>query len=168
MSNSPNRSFEIIKRADLVRLSTLAHDCLADMLARNDTGDFYSLENYLIACLCQGAARHYVHRDRGVQDFDVVFFFQTNRKWKFPPRWKGTSDFGKSRFGRNLDDGPAFEGRRVDILARDIAVPDGMNAEQAVCNYLRAGRTRSAREWAERPLVALAPESILGKVIWDQ
>lgn len=167
MSNSRNRSFEAIRQADLVRLSELARECIADMLARKPTGRYYSLDKLLMACLCQGAAQHYVHRDRGVQDFDVVYFFKTNTAWQFPPRWRGTCDFGVSRFGTNPDDGPTFKGRRIDVLGRDIAVSKGMSAEDAIVAYLREGRTRSAKEWSKRPLVAFEPHDMLGQVVWD-
>jgi hypothetical protein len=62
---------------DLSRLFDLARGCLDDMLARNKTGKFRSSDHGLMACLCQGAAQHFVHGDRGVSDWDVVFFFPT-------------------------------------------------------------------------------------------
>jgi hypothetical protein len=166
MSNSPNRSFEKIENADLSRLIVLAKRCLNEMLARKPTGKFYSSDDALMACLCQGAARHFVHGDHGVQDWDVVFFFRTNPRWEFPPRWRGKCDFGPSRFGSNPDDGPRYSGRRIDVLGRDIPVPRGISAEQAVVNYLRDGGTKSARAWAKRPLIALMPDDMIGRVIW--
>ena len=166
MSNSPHRSFEKIEKADLSRLFNLARECLDDMLARNKTGKFYSSDRALMACLCQGAAQHSVHGDRGVNDFDVVFFFPTNPHWKFPPRWRGTRDFGPSRFGSNPDE-PGYSGRRVDVLGRDIPVLTGNSAEETVVAYLREGRTASAHEWAKRPLIALTPGDMLGRVTWD-
>jgi hypothetical protein len=167
MSKSPNRSFEKIETADLSRLIVLARECLDEMLARTKTGQFYSSDRALMACLCQGAARHFVHGDHGVHDWDVVFFFRTNPHWKFLPRWRGKRDFGPSRFGANPDDGPNYSGRRIDVMGRDIPVSNGMSAKQAIITYLREGRTDSARQWAKRPLIALTPDDMLGRVIWD-
>jgi hypothetical protein len=167
LSNSPDRSFEKIKKADLARLITVAAtDCLESMLARSATGRFYSSDRVLMACLCQGAARHFVHGDCGVQDFDVVFFFATNPKWKFPPRWRGTRHFGKSRFGRNVDDGSRYLGRRIDIFGRDIPVADKKSPKDAIVAYLKARRTATAKFWSLRPVVALTPAKMLGQVIW--
>jgi hypothetical protein len=137
------------------------------VLARTDTGQFYSSDRVLMACLCQGAAQHFVHGNHGVQDFDVVFFFATNPKWNYPPRWRGTRDFGKSRFGRNADDGSRYLGRRVDILGRDIPVAGKMSPKGAIVAYLRARRTATAKFWSLRPVVALTPAKMLGQVIWE-
>ena len=52
-------------------------------------------------------------------------------------------------------------------MCRDIVVPIGSSAEQAVVKYLREGRTKSAREWAKRPVIALAPDDLFGRVIWE-
>jgi hypothetical protein len=167
MGTSQNRSYEKIEKADLTRLIGLAKKCLDEMLARTTTGRFYSSNDALMACLCQGAARHFVHGDRGVNDWDVVFFFRTNPDWKFPPRWKGNCDFGPSRFGTNPDHGPRYSGRRIDVLGRDIPVSGGISAEQAIVTYLQKSGTVSAREWAKRPLIALTSQEMLGQLIWD-
>ena len=166
MSKSPHRSFKKIRKADLARLERLAKQCLDEMLGRTKTGRYYSSDHMLMACLCQGAAQHFVYGDRGVCDWDVVFFFRTNPRWKFPPRWRGTADFGPSRFGRNPDDDPKYSGRRIDVMGRDIAVPKGNNAKSAIIGYVRERRTASARYWAKRPLIVLSPRKMLGQVIW--
>ena len=103
-------SFAKITKTDLARLAALATECLDDMLARTKTGKFYSADSVLMGCLCQGAARHYLHGDRGVNDFDVVFFFQTNPAKRFPYRWKGKRDFGRSKFGVNPTDARKYVG----------------------------------------------------------
>jgi hypothetical protein len=166
MSKSPHRSFEKIEKTDLARLIDLASERLKEMLVSNKTGQFYSYDRALMGCLCQGAARHFVHRDHGVHDWDVVFFFRTNSSWKFPPRWIGNRDFGPSRFGANPDDGPEYSGRRIDVMGRDIPAPNGISAKQAIITYLQAGHTKSARQWAKRPLIALTPVDMLGRDIW--
>ena len=52
-------------------------------------------------------------------------------------------------------------------MGRDILIPNGISAEQAIITYIREGRTDSARQWAKRPLIALTPDDMLGRVIWD-
>ncbi len=167
LSSSPSRSYEKIAKSDLSRLAHLSKQCIDEMLGRTKTGRFYFSDQALMACLCQGAAQHYVHGDHGVQDWDVVFFFQTNPLWKFPPRWRGVKDFGPSRFGKNPDDGLTYSGRRIDVLGRDIPVAKGSSPVQTVTAYLREYRTTSARLWAKRPLVVLSPKKMLGRIIWD-
>lgn len=167
MSNSANRSYEIIDLDDLLRVFRIARSCLVDMLARSKTGQFYSANDILLACLSQGAAQHFVFHDRGVQDWDVLFFLRRNPLYKFPPRWRGKRDFGSSRFGRNPDDGPQFSGRRVDVMGRDIPLSIGQTPEQAVTAYLRKAQTHSARLWAKRPLIKLADDDSLGQIIWN-
>jgi hypothetical protein len=163
---SKSYSFEKIEKADLSRLIDLARECLDEMLARTKTGQFYSADRALMACLCQGAARHFVYGDHGVHDWDVVFFFRTNPHWKFLPRWRGKRDFGPSRFGANPCAGPNYSGRRIDVMGRDIPVSNGMSAEEAIVAYLKKGGTVSAQEWAKRPLIALTPEDMIGRKIW--
>lgn len=165
MSNSPHRSFKKIGQADLAHLAARAKECLDDMLARNETGKFYSSNNALMACLCQGAARHFLHGDRGIHDWDVVFFFRTNPRWKFPPRWIGLADFGPSKFGINPTE-PQYYGRRIDVMGRDIPTSDKQSARESVVAYLQAGRAKSARCWPKNPMIALGPGDMLGNVIW--
>lgn len=167
MSNSPNRSFEQIDEDDLRRIGHLAEEAMMKFLTKNETGKHYAPQRFIMACLCQGAAKHFVHRDRGVQDFDVVYFYRRNPAWKFPPRWCGNADFGRSKFGRNPDDGEKYEGRRIDVLARDIKQGSCETPEHAVRRYLTEAKTHSARLWAQRPLVGLSPNSVFASVIWN-
>jgi hypothetical protein len=166
MSDSPHRSFEKINKADLAHLVARAKERLDDMLAQNETGRFYSSDSALMACLCQGAARHFVHGDRGVHDWDVVFFFRPNPRWKFPPRWKGLADFGPSRFGTNPCE-PQYSGRRIDVMGRDIPASHKQSAQESIAAYLQEGRAKSTRCWAKSPMIALSPGDMLGHVIWE-
>ena len=121
MSTSPHRSFERITRDDLVRLVELALQDFEQLYARSEYSRPYKARLRLI-CLCQGSARHFLHGDRGVQDFDMWGFFEEIPRHPFPYRRRGTRDFGPSKFGRNPDDGPEFVGRRVDVIGRSIPI----------------------------------------------
>jgi hypothetical protein len=39
-------------------------------------------------------------------NFDVWSFYAQYDDWPFPPRWRGTRDFGPSKFGRYPGDPP--------------------------------------------------------------
>lgn len=166
MSNSPHRSFEKITRDDLARLAQIARTDFADLCRRQDYSRPYE-DRLRLICLCQGAARHYVHGDRGVQDFDLWGFFEAIPGHKFPPRRRGTYDFGPSKFGRNPDDGARFKGRRVDVIGRSISMAKHETPIESVRRYLSEKRTLSARLLAERPVVALWPEYHFEQIIWE-
>jgi hypothetical protein len=165
MSKSPHRSFARITRTDLARLAQLAHDDLVDLWRRQKYSRRYAGRLRLI-CLCQGAARHYVHHDHGVQDFDLWGFFQEVRGHPFPYRRRGEHDFGPSKFGRNPDNGDEFEGRRVDVIGRSIRIPKNKTPIEAVQDYLGEARTKSASLLAERPVIVVWPVKKLGRIIW--
>jgi len=174
MSKSPHRSFAQITRADLKRLARLGLEALDDRFRRRAYSRAYA--NRLLAlCLCQGAARHYVERDRrtdanqiwgGVQDFDVWAFFCEIPDQPFPYRGRvGTKDFGSSKFGRNPDDDPRFLGRRIDVMGRSIGARRSESRMAAIQRYLQEGQTATARELAQRPVVVLWPDSLCGTAI---
>jgi hypothetical protein len=160
MSNSPHRSFTRITRNDLAQLAKIAVRDFADLCQRQRHSRRYA-DRLRLICLCQGAARHYVHYDRGVQDFDLWGFFEEIRGHPFPYRRRGKHDFGPSKFGCNPDDGEKFKGRRVDVIGRSIEIPKNETAIEAVQRYLREARTKSAALLAERQLSSCGPASIL-------
>jgi hypothetical protein len=158
------RSFERITIADLSHLAELGMNDFAGLFERSPYSRPYR-DRLILMCLCQGAARHYVHRDRGVNDFDVWGFFRRLPGRPFPYRRRGTQDFGPSRFGRNIESG--FGGRRVDVIGRSIEVGRSESAIHAVQRYLDEGRTDSAHLLSLRPAIALWPAENLGRVIWE-
>jgi hypothetical protein len=166
MSNSPHRSFARITPNDLARLAQIAFDDFADLCRRQKYSSRYA-DRLRLICLCQGAARDYVHHDRGVQDFDLWGFFEEVRSHPFPYRRRGEHDFGPSKFGRNPDDGDKFKGRRVDVIGRSITMPKNQTPIEAVQHYLHEARTKSASLLAERPVIVVWPHKYCGKVIWD-
>jgi hypothetical protein len=118
--------------------------------------------------LCQGAALHYLDARNGVKDFDVWSFYAERDDGPFPYRWRGTADYGPSKFGRYPDDPPSFTGRRVDFLGRSLYA--SLDAEPAAVlgDYLSAARTRSAKELAAKAVVLISPEQLAGKVVWPE
>jgi hypothetical protein len=83
-----------IELADLRRLAELAADAEAELFGRNRQGSGRYAARLLGRALCQGAAVHYVDGRNGVKDFDVWSFYAELDGWPFPPRWRGTRDFG--------------------------------------------------------------------------
>lgn len=167
MSTSPHRSFEKITQDDLARLASIARVDFAELFQRQEYSRPYE-DRLRLLCLCQGAARHYVHGDRGVQDFDLWGFFEAIPAHEFPPRRRGMRDFGPSKFGRNPDDGDSFKGRRVDVIGRSISMAKNETPIESVVRYLREKRTNSARLLAERPVIVVWPENYFGQIIWDE
>jgi hypothetical protein len=167
VSNSPHRSFARITPNDLARLAQIAFDDLADLCGRQKYSRRYA-DRLRLICLCQGAARHYVHGDRGVWDFDLWGFFEEVRGYSFPYRRRGEHDFGPSKFGRDPDDGDAFKGRKVDVIGRSIRMSKNETPIEAVQRYLCEARTKSASLLAERPVVVVWPVKYRGRIIWGR
>jgi hypothetical protein len=165
VSNSPHRSFARITRSDLARLAKIALDDFADLCQRQKFAGRYA-DRLRLICLCQGAARHYVHHDRGVWDFDLWGFFEEVRGHPFPYRRRGEHDFGPSKFGRDPN-GDAFKGRKVDVIGRSIRIPKNKAPIEAVQDYLGEAGTKSAIRLAERPVVVVWPVKYRGRIIWD-
>lgn len=165
-SSISERSFEPLMVADLHRLSALALSDLHDLYARRpETGELYS-DRLLMICLCQGGAEHFVRQRRGIKDLDVWAFFSANPARPFPYRRRGVQDFGPSPLGRHPND-IGFQGRRVDIIGRSIKRDPNQSAAESVREWLRQGRTDSAKLIAQRPAIVVYPEGDRGRVIWD-
>jgi hypothetical protein len=160
-------SLERITTADLQRLATLALDYFDDLFKRRPHVSGRFRGRLLMLALCQGAALHSVDGLHGVKDFDVWGFFRALPDASFPYRGAhGRRDFGSSRFGRHPDT-DRYEGRRVDILGRSIDVRQGEDAVEAVRRWLANGPRRSSAWYlAQRPVIAIYPEPMLGQRIW--
>lgn len=117
----PDRSLKRIEIADLLRLAALASDAEAELFRRNPQGSGRCARRLLGRALCQGAALHCVNGSNGVKDFDVWSFYAQYDEWPFPPRWRGTRDFGPSKFGRYPGDPPRYTGGRADRSSRALA-----------------------------------------------
>jgi hypothetical protein len=148
----------------LQRLAALAAD--AELFKRNPRGSGRYGGRLLGRALCQGAALHYVNGKNGVKDFDVWSFYAQYDDWPFPARWRGTRDFGLSKFSRYPGDPPHYAGRRVDLLERSLPAAPGTDPAQAIHDYLAAGRTSSARALAAKAVVLVDPMDRVGEIVW--
>jgi hypothetical protein len=161
-----DRSPARIGRADLLRLAALAADAEADLFKRKPQGSGRYAGRLLGRALCQGAALHYVNKRNGVKDFDVWSFYAQYDDWPFPARWRGTRDFGSSRFGRYPGDPPRYSGRRVDLLGRSLPAEPGADPADVLRRYLAARRTDSAKALAAKAVVLIHPENRAGEIVW--
>jgi hypothetical protein len=161
-----DRSLAHIEVADLLRLAALAADAEAELFERNPRGSGRYAGRLLGRVLCQGAALHYVNEQNGVKDFDVWSFYAQHDDWPFPARWRGTRDFGASKFGRYSGDPLRYAGRRVDLLGRSLPVVPGTDPAHAIHDYLAAGRTTSARHLRAKAVVLIFPMERVGEIVW--
>jgi hypothetical protein len=162
------RSFADIGLADLLRLAELAADAEAELFARNPARSGRYTGRLIARALCQGAALHYVDGRNGIKDFDVWSFYTQHDDGPFPPRWRGTRDFGPSKFGRFPGDPTRYTGRRVDLLGRSLPVAAGTDPADAIHCYLAAAKTKSARELAAQAVVFIDPANRAGEVVWPK
>jgi len=166
VSADTDRSLARIEVADLLRLAALAADAEAELFSRNPDGSGRYAGRLLCRALCQGAALHYVNEKNGVKDFDIWSFYAQYDDWPFPARWRGTRDFGPSKFGRYPGDPPRYSGRRVDLLGRSLPVAPGTDPADAIRRYLAARRTKSAKALATKAVVLIDPQNRAGEIVW--
>ena len=160
------RSQEALETHHLHRLAKIAIIDLEDLFQQypHRYGSLYQ-DRLMLICLCQGAAGHFVNRDRGVKDFDVWTFFREHPERPFPYRRRAKRDFGSSRFGRHPDC-ESLRGRRVDLLGRSVPCEDGQDPYACVREWI-CGRGKSSREIAKSPVVVIHPEADSGRIIWN-
>lgn len=166
MTKDVDRSLACIEVADLLRLAALAAEAEAELFERHPRGSGRYAGRLLGRALCQGAALHYFNGKNGVKDFDVWSFYAQHDDWPFPARWRGTRDFGPSKFGRYPADPPRYTGRRIDLLGRSLPTAPGTDPARAIRDYLAAGRTISARVLAAKAAVLIDPVHRVGEIVW--
>lgn len=59
-----------------------------------------------------------------------------------------------------------FEGRRVDLLMRDLDAAVGADPVAALRAWLEEGRTGSQRALATQGVVLLQPRRLRGTIVW--
>jgi len=166
VSKDSDRSLARIEIADLLRLAALAAEAEAELFRRKPQGSGRYAGRLLGRALCQGAALHYVNERNGIKDFDVWSFYAQYDDWPFPPRWRGTRDFGPSKFGRHPGDPPCYSGRRVDLLGRSLPAEPGADLADVLRRYLAARRTDSAKALAAKAVILIDPEKRAGEIVW--
>ncbi|WP_419828048.1 hypothetical protein [Sphingomonas sp.] len=146
------RSFDRFEEEDLNYLLASALDDLCSFEARHQHHRGLAATLVCVA-LCQGAARHLVDGEGGVHDFDVWSFFRAeDGRPAFPVRRRASRPFEGSRF--------TGSSRRIDLLGRSII--DLGSARTSLTDYLRSGRTATAKALSERPAYILHPISERG------
>jgi hypothetical protein len=141
----------------LARLATEERDAF---FVRNSGQVGIHKDRFLAAALCQGAALHYLGRGNGVKDFDIHLFYEQH------PERRQMSRKVYSILG-NL---PGFGPRNVDfirtVVPQDIAERYSRELVPTLRRFLEDRRTANARHLAEKAVVGLVPDAILGTVIW--
>ncbi len=129
-------------------------------------------ETLIAPCLVQGAARHRVHRDRGIKDLDVCLFYAlpAGKSKGFPfvrsvrhvdSKLVGhgrqsytTADRSDPKQARHIARWEQFSGRRLDLLAR--AIPFDGDARSSIREWLVTGPPGSTPwHFARVPVVLL-------------
>ena len=151
------RSQEALEMHHLHRLAKIASSDLDDFFRRRSETGYVYRDRRMLICLCQGAARHFVHQNCGVKDFDVWAFFRENPFRPFPYRRRGKQDFGVSRFGRHPDD-EGYQGRRVDVMGRSISAAVDNGHAIASANGFAMARQEFPRD-SEIPRCDHSPRS---------
>lgn len=124
----------------------------------------YDISNPLAVALCQGGAMHYHDGVNGIKDFDVWFFYPFNQK-HLPYRTIWNWDYKNPKFGRHPSI-PGYTGRKVDVLVRSIKNHAENDPVKTIHQFLQHENTTSSSKLAKKAVVMLAPESLLGKVVW--
>jgi hypothetical protein len=164
-SKMQERSCVQLTEPDLKRLGQIAARDRTDLFRRKpELGRLYS-ERLLAVALCQGAALHYLDGKNGIKDLDVWSFYRAAPERPYPYRRRGVADFGDSRFGTDSRN-PQFVGRAVDLLGRSIDARDFSDPVAVLREYLRSGKSESARLLAKKAVVLIEPQNLLGTVVW--
>lgn len=153
------RYYGPISAADLRHLRDLATQEREDFFARRPRWRPPYYDRLVAACLCQGAALHFVHGERGVKDLGVYLFYARNPSVAFPSRgarWARESNLAHMGV-YPMDAQEGYRTRRVDIFNRtipyDLLAGRETDSAAAVRAYLSARRTRTARELARKAVV---------------
>ncbi len=161
------RSFERITRADLKRLARIAADERADFFSRHPEFAILYRKRLLCTALGDDAALHHLNGVTGVNEFSVWSFYAEHPEAPFPFRRAGRADFGRSKFGRAADAPEGYcgaSGGPARTLHRTS--PRAAAPVEALQRYLKAGATRSSRELAQKAVVLIEPEPLLGAEVW--
>lgn len=160
-----SRSYELLTLEDLRQLGKLARSDRESLFDRRpETGNLYRNRLFAVA-LCQGAALHFLDGKNGIKDFDVWSFYTEAPERPFPYRRNTRMDFGDPKFGIS-EDAPHFVGRRVDMLGRSLKGADPAAPVDSLRRYLSQKATSTAFYLAQKAVILIEPEDLLGYVVW--
>lgn len=147
-----------ITRIELQDLVTVTQQEIEDFFIRNPhLVQFY--ESRLIgACLCQGAALHYIGLGKGVKDFDIHIFYRKN---SIKPRL--------SRAVKEIYSPIGSFPREMKIDFVRTLIPHDENEvdeETLILNFLNERPTSNAWNLSQKAVVGLIPDNIFTKVLW--
>ncbi len=162
-----DRSLETITTGDLRTLADFAKAHRERWFRYEKPTNVYQ-DRFLCSALCQGAALHFVDGANGVKDFDIYEFYADVPDVTIPYRAHWCYDFGPSKFGRqkNARLHPEYEGRRIDLFVRALKVEIGTDPVDAIREYLETPKTTTATLLAQKAVVILEPDTLLGTVAW--
>jgi len=162
-----NRSYAQITRNDLKRLLAIARSERDDFFSRHKEYAILYRKRVLCTALCGNAALHYVNGQSGIETFEVWTFYAEHPEASFPYWHEERYDYGSNRKFGQLPGAPeAFKGRPVDLAGRSIEASPVDDPIEALQYYLRRGATPVARRLAEKAVVLLEPERLVGYVAW--
>lgn len=166
------RSYEKITISDLKKLQALALKERENFFDRNPRLKEPYWDSLVAIALCQGAALHFFGHQTGVKDFDIWYFYVENAQVKYPYRTRKQVDSKLAKFGIHPEDvDRGYVGRRADLMGRainvDIVHGDKRDPKSFISKYLKLRRTKTAKELAEKAVIGLWPETILGERIWQ-
>lgn len=162
----PDRSQATIDTADLRRLGRVADADLERFFARNPHRATWR-DRVRIVALAEGSAEHYLRRERGVRDLDVIVCFAGDPAITLR-RPVVSWDWGPSKFGRWRYDPPEYSGRAVDV--KYWVMPDGPDPIRALQDWL-TGRLAKHPDPERKPDVAQEPVVLIWPhftfIAWD-
>jgi hypothetical protein len=142
---------------DLKQLRDLALKEHKQFLVRNPYLKKPYYNSLIAACLCQGAASHYLNSKIGIKDFDIWHFYVENESINFPHRaWK------------RIEKG--YKEKPIDFLKRAIprslfeAYPN--SPERVIKEYMFTRNTATKKLLLKKAVIGLFPNEIFGKVLW--
>ncbi len=161
------RSYARITRVDLKRLLAIARLERDDFFSRHKEYAILYRKRVLCTALCGDTALHYINGQTGIARFEVWTFYAEHPEATFPYWHEERYDYGASaKFGRLPEAPAAFKGRPVDLAGRSIDASPMDDPLEALQYYLRRGATPVARRMAEKAVVLLEPEPLVGYVAW--
>lgn len=171
-----NRSYLKIEKIHLLKLENLAKLDQEKFFNKKPRYNLFK-DNLYAILLVQGAALHYITKQNGIKDFDVLVLYKENKTIKdskglikIPYRRPKSYDCGMPEFGTYPEDNKnKYPNRRIDVLIREIKRKylKDKTVEEALRYCFSMSQTKSMKEWRKKGVVGIYPEEILGKIIWS-